>query len=47
MIIKKELENGLVQVSSTDGLVDIGEGGAEAIICTPAEVEYITEVKRE
>ena len=45
MIIKKELENGLVEVSSDRGMVDIGEGPAKKIICTKEETEYIEEVK--
>ena len=43
MIQVKELENGLVEVTSTIGLVDIGEGGVKAIICSKDEVDYITE----
>ena len=45
MIRIKELEDGRIEVSSDAGMVDIGEGPAVAIICTPEELEYIEEVK--
>lgn len=45
MIKTKKLENGLIEVTSDSGMVDIGEGPAKAIICKPEEVEYIEEVR--
>ena len=45
MIKTKELEDGRIEVTSDIGMVDIGEGPATAIICTPGEVEYIEEVR--
>lgn len=47
MLKYKTLENGMIEVTSTTGLVDIGEGAVKAIICTEAEKEYVTEAKSE
>ena len=47
MLKYKKLENGMIEVTSTTGSVDIGEGAVIAIICTEAEKEYITESKAE
>lgn len=40
------LDNGMIEVTSSTGLVDIGEGPVKAIICSEAEKEYVTEVKK-
>lgn len=45
MILKKELEDGRVEVSSDKGLVDLNGDPAKKIICAAEEVEYITEVE--
>ena len=45
MLKYKKIENGMIEVTSTIGYVDIGEGPAQAIICTRDEVEYITEAE--
>lgn len=45
MLKTKKLENGLLEVTSSLGYVDIGEGAVKAIICSEAEVEFITEEK--
>jgi hypothetical protein len=45
MIIKKTLENGLIEVSSDSGMVDIGAGPVKAIIISEDELEYVSEVK--
>ena len=47
MIIKKELEDGRIEVSSDNGMVDIGSGPVKAIIVTKDEVDYVDEVKAE
>ncbi len=47
MIQIKELENGKVEVSSDKGYVDINGDPAKKIICSPEEVEYVTEVTEE
>lgn len=47
MIQTKELENGKVEVTSSTGYVNIGEGAVKKIICEKEEVEYIEEVKPE
>ena len=47
MIEVKELENGLVEVTSTKGFVDIGMGASKAIICSKEEVQYINETENE
>lgn len=44
MILKKELEDGRIEVSSDKGLVDLNGDPARKIICTEDELEYITEV---
>lgn len=46
MIKTKELKDGKIEVTSDKGLVDIGAGAVKKIICTPAEVEYVFEVKK-
>lgn len=43
MIIVRELGDGCVEVSSSIGKVDIGNGPVEKIIAHVDEVEYITE----
>ena len=47
MILKRELQDGRVEVSSDRGLVDLNGDPVKKIICTKDEVEYVTEVTEE
>lgn len=44
MILKKTLKNGLIEVTSDSGMVDIGAGPVTAIIITKDELDYVSEV---
>lgn len=45
MIRVKKLDNGYVEVTADSGMVDIGCGAVEKIVCKPEEIEYIEEVR--
>ena len=44
MILRKELDDGRIEVRSDAGLVDISGAPAKVIICSKDELEYVTEV---
>ena len=47
MIRTKELDNGMIEVSSDSGFVDIGAGAIKKLIISKDELEYVTVSKEE
>ena len=47
MIVKNQLSDGRIEVTSTDGFVDIGSGPVKTLVVMPDEVEYVSEVPKE